>query len=58
MGKIEIRKAFSDDYLLLSDLGEKSFYETWRPVNTEDDIQKYIREAFNPINIKMEPSHF
>ena len=54
MEKIEIRKAFSDDYLLLSDLGKKSFYETWRPVNTEEDIQKYIREAFNPINIKMD----
>ncbi len=52
MVKIEIRKAVSEDYLLVSDLGSKSFYETWRPVNTEEDIQKYIREAFNPLNIK------
>ena len=52
MVKIEIRKAVSEDYLLVSDLGSKAFYETWRPVNTEEDIQRYISEAFNPLNIK------
>lgn len=52
MVKIEIRKAVSEDYLLVSDLGSKSFYETWRPVNSEEDIQNYIKEAFNPLNIK------
>ena len=54
MVNIEIRKAISDDYLLVSDLGSKAFYETWRPVNTEEDILKYIQEAFNPLKIKID----
>ena len=54
MIKIQIRKAVSDDYLLVSDLGSKAFYETWRPVNTEEDILKYIQEAFNPLKIKID----
>lgn len=54
MVNIEIRKVISDDYLLVSDLGSKAFYETWRPVNTEEDILKYIQEAFNPLKIKID----
>ena len=49
---IEIRIALPSDYNLLSELGRKTFYETWRPVNTEEDMQKYILEAFDPIKIK------
>src|SRR5262245_47280190 len=28
-------------------IGSETFYETWRPVNTEEDMQRYIAEAFS-----------
>ena len=49
--KIEIRKANTSDYKIVADLGAKTFYETWRPVNTEEDMQKYIAKAFDPDHI-------
>ena len=49
---IEIRKALSSDINLLSDLGRETFYETWRPVNTEEDMQQYMMEAFDHNKIK------
>ena len=49
---IKICTALPSDYSLLSDLGHKTFYDTWRPMNTEEDMQKYIKEAFDPLKIK------
>ena len=51
---IEIRMALPSDFILISELGSKTFYDTWRPVNTEEDMQKYIKDAFNPLKIKMD----
>ena len=43
---IEIRTAIPSDCKILSELCRKTFYETWKPVNTEEDLQKYMNEAF------------
>ncbi len=43
---LKIREAIPDDYLILSDLGRRTFYETWRPVNTEEDMQSYLAKSF------------
>ena len=44
---IIIRKAKETDYKTVADIGRATFYETWRAVNTEDDMQVYMAEAFN-----------
>ena len=43
---IEIKVAVTSDAKLLSELGRKTFYETWRPVNTEEDLQKIYELKF------------
>jgi ribosomal protein S18 acetylase RimI-like enzyme len=50
--QILIRRAFTDDYRIIAGLGAATFYETWRPVNTEEDMQKYIAKAFDETHIK------
>ena len=49
---IKIVIAKPEDYLLLAGLGRFTFYETWRHVNTEEDMQLYMAEAFAPKKIK------
>jgi len=49
---IKVRIATADDYSLLAELGRKTFYETWRPVNTEEDMQAFMKDSFNPVKIK------
>ena len=51
---LELRKALPADNLILSEIGRLTFYETWRPVNTEEDMQSYIKEAFNVDKLKNE----
>ena len=46
--KIKIRKATVEDCTILSELGKTTFYDTWRPVNTEEDMQSYMKAAFEP----------
>jgi diamine N-acetyltransferase len=48
----QIRIATPEDYQLVSDIARFTFYETWRHVNTEEDLQLYMSEAFNPEKIK------
>src|SRR5688500_11439577 len=38
--------------MLIAALGARTFYETWRPVNTEEDMQEYISKSFNVDTIK------
>jgi len=45
---ILIRKATEADFMIVAELGARTFYETWRPVNTEKDMQTYIAKAFDP----------
>jgi hypothetical protein len=54
---ITIRKASIDDYKLVAELGAHTFYETWRPVNTEEDMQNYIAKAFDPQQIREDLSN-
>ena len=39
-------------YAVLADIGAQTFYETFRPHNTEEDMQKYISMAYNTAAIK------
>jgi len=48
---IKIRRAIPDDFILLSEIGRTTFYETWRPVNTEEDMQLYMSKSFDPAKI-------
>jgi ribosomal protein S18 acetylase RimI-like enzyme len=50
--KLKIRTATAEDYLLIAKLGRETFYETWRPVNTEEDMQIYLAKSFDPEKIK------
>lgn len=43
-----IRLAVEDDAQILSDLGGTTFYHTFRPYNTEEDITQYIAKAYAP----------
>ena len=45
--KLMIRKATNADAEILADLGAKTFYETFRPHNTENDMQAYIKKAYS-----------
>lgn len=45
---IFIRKAVLEDADLIVSLGKETFYQKWRPVNTEEDIQAYLTKAFVP----------
>ena len=49
---LTIRKALPDDYILLTTIGRKTFYDTWRPVNTEEDMQNYMDKSFDSALIK------
>lgn len=46
-----IRTAGKDDAETVCDIGKRTFYETWRPVNTEEDMQLYMAEAFSQSKI-------
>jgi ribosomal protein S18 acetylase RimI-like enzyme len=54
---LTIKRATVEDYQLIADLGARTFYETWRPVNTEEDMQEYIAKAFDPKQIKEDLSN-
>jgi ribosomal protein S18 acetylase RimI-like enzyme len=49
---IRIRNATGNDYRVVSEIARSTFYETWRPVNTEADMQQYMRKAFDPFILK------
>src|SRR5437762_3276482 len=36
----------------VADIGRTTFYETWKEVNTEEDMQQYMRESFDEKKIK------
>lgn len=43
---VSVRYATVDDAGLLAKLGAKTFYDTFRSENTEEDIQAYIKKAY------------
>jgi ribosomal protein S18 acetylase RimI-like enzyme len=51
---VTIRIAATEDAALVANIGRFTFYETWRPVNTEEDMQLYLKESFDKEKIKMQ----
>ncbi len=54
MGQVTIRKATAEDIPTLQQVGRRTFYETFAPHNTEEDIQKYLDESFTWEKVKRE----
>jgi ribosomal protein S18 acetylase RimI-like enzyme len=46
--KTKIYHAVAADAERVAEVGSSTFYDTWRPVNTEEDMQAYIAKAFAP----------
>lgn len=49
---LELKTVQPDDFKLLARIGRETFYETWRSVNTEEDMQIYLKKAFDENHIK------
>jgi GNAT superfamily N-acetyltransferase len=45
--ELTIRRASSEDAALLTELGTRTFYETFAADNTPQDMAAYVRTAFN-----------
>lgn len=41
---------------IVADIGRTTFYETWRDVNTEEDMQHYMKASFDVNKIRIEIS--
>lgn len=54
--KVSIKIASPEDASEMAEIGRITFYETWRLVNTEEDMQMYLRESFNEDKIKKDIS--
>ncbi len=52
--KITIQVASPLDNIAISEIGKTTFYETWSPVNTEEDMQEYMKTSFDPELLKAE----
>ena len=47
MDNFEITKVNSNDITSLQKVGKKTFFETFSPTNTEENMQKYLEESFS-----------
>jgi ribosomal protein S18 acetylase RimI-like enzyme len=45
--KVTIRNAAGKEAGTVADIGRRTFYETWKSVNTEEDLQLYMTKAFD-----------
>jgi diamine N-acetyltransferase len=52
--KVSIRKATITDAKTVSEIGRRTFYETWKSVNTEEDLQLYMDKSFDNHKIGIE----
>jgi ribosomal protein S18 acetylase RimI-like enzyme len=52
--KVSIKKAEKSDAVTVADIGGRTFYETWKSVNTEEDLQMYILKSFDVKKIEEE----
>lgn len=43
----QIKIATIRDAKTIAEIGRETFYETWRPVNTEEDMQEYMAKSFD-----------
>ena len=44
---VTIIKPQPEDYMMISKLCRKTFYDTWKHVNTEEDLRDYMEAHFN-----------
>jgi len=44
---MQIRQANTDDVKILAELGAKTFYDTFRPFHSEEDMQQYIKKSYS-----------
>jgi ribosomal protein S18 acetylase RimI-like enzyme len=44
---LTITIALPENASLVASIGRETFYETWRAVNTEEDMQLYMKDAFD-----------
>jgi ribosomal protein S18 acetylase RimI-like enzyme len=49
-----IRIAVPADGETVADIGRRTFYETWKSVNTEEDLQLYMLKAFDAKKVREE----
>ena len=52
--RVSIIKALPGDAETVADIGRRTFYETWKSVNTEEDLQMYIFKSFDIKNLSEE----
>lgn len=52
--EIQIRKARITDANVLSELGKKTFYDTWKGTATEENLQIFMNDSYNIERIKSE----
>lgn len=45
--EITVRLAMVDDVPLITRIGYDTFYETWKDVNTPEDMDVYLKKSFN-----------
>lgn len=49
---VTVRAATASDAMVLAQIGASTFYETFRPYNSEEDMQAYITKSYNESLIK------
>lgn len=52
--QVRIKKAHPGEAALVADIGRITFYETWKSVNTEEDLQAYMSKSFDSEKLKGE----
>lgn len=54
MNELDIKKASITDVRQLQIIGRQTFYETFKEGNTEDDLNKYLKDSFSTQKILTE----
>lgn len=57
MTSVHITKASLKDLAILQDLGRQTFYETFAPHNSEEQIRQYLTESFAEDKLTQELEH-
>lgn len=57
MTSIHIKQALPNDLTTLQNLGRETFYETFAPYNSEEQIQQYLTESFAAEKLTRELNH-
>lgn len=57
MTSIHIKQALPNDLTTLQNLGRETFYETFAPYNSKEQIQQYLTESFAAEKLTRELNH-